>query len=46
MFFASVPVHNNIIISYTEMENFTVFVMTVLLCITVNMTNAQGEVTL
>ena len=29
----------------SEMETFIVVVMTVLLCITVKMTNAQGEVT-
>ena len=30
---------------YAEMEDFIVFLTAVLLCITVNMTNAQGEVT-
>ena len=30
---------------YAEMENFTMFVVTVLLCVSINMINAQGEVT-
>ena len=36
----------NSLIIHTEMENFIVFVVIVLVCINVNMTNAQGEGTL
>ena len=31
---------------HTEMANFIVFVVIVFVCVTVNMTNAQGETTL